>query len=126
MRYNEKIKSEGLYPKNTGRIIDPDGIGDYSGENDGDRSVFFIKVKNKRIVEVKYQVYGCLAAIASCSATSLLVEGRLLKEALRIDDGVVDRYLEGFPEHKKICSNIGSSALRLAIKDYYERLKTNA
>lgn len=66
-------------------------------------------------------VIGCCASIATSSMTSVLAKGKTLEEALKISEEGVIEALGGLPENKVHCSNLGVSALRLAIKDYHAK-----
>jgi nitrogen fixation NifU-like protein len=48
-----------------------------------------------------------------------LAKGKCLEEAAAITDEEVSFALGGLPDPKMHCSNIGVSALRTAIKNYY-------
>ena len=78
----------------------------------------FIKVKDNVIQEISFLVFGCCGAIATSSMTSVLAKGKTLEEALLITEEDVIEALDGLPEEKKHCSNLGVSALKLAIQDY--------
>ena len=87
----------------------------------GDMIVMYIKVKNDHLSEIKYQVFGCAAAIATCSALSEIGIGKSLDEALKITDEDIIIYLAGLPDHKIHCSTGAASALHTAIADYFNR-----
>jgi NifU-like protein involved in Fe-S cluster formation len=46
----------------------------------------YIKARRGRIVDIKYQVQGCGAAIATYSALSAIAKGKTLQEAWRLTD----------------------------------------
>lgn len=50
--------------------------------------------------------------------TSVLAKGKTIEEALEIEEKDVIDALGGLPKGKEHCSNLGVSALRLAIKNY--------
>lgn len=108
-------------PKNVGIIEDADGIGEVGNPVCGDMMTFYIKVKDGRIEDVKYQTFGCVAAIAVSSQTSELVKGKTLEEAKLLTKTVVAEALDGLPKKKMHCSNLGADALALAIQDYEKR-----
>lgn len=84
----------------------------------GDQMKMFIKVKQDKIVDIKWKTYGCASAIASTSALSELAKGKTLDEALRIGPAEITEYLGGLPKHKFHCSVLGHEALADAIKNY--------
>jgi nitrogen fixation NifU-like protein len=81
----------------------------------------YIKVKNNRIIDIKFKTFGCGAAIATSSMTTELAKGKTLEEAMKITRGNVAEALEGLPPIKMHCSNLAADALHAAIEDYYKR-----
>jgi len=90
----------------------------------------FIKVGNKGgekvISDIKFQTFGCVAAIATTSMTTELARGRTLEDAMKIGREDVAHALKGLPPIKMHCSNMAADALRAAIKDYYKKTGKNA
>jgi nitrogen fixation NifU-like protein len=116
--YNEKVMDHFMKPRNVGEIKDADGIGEVGNPVCGDMMTFYIKVKDNRLEDVKYQTFGCGAAIAVSSMVSEMAIGKTLEEALTITPSSVAAELEGLPKQKFHCSNLGAQALRKAIRDY--------
>jgi nitrogen fixation NifU-like protein len=100
---------------------DADGKGSYGDPACGDYLTIYIKVKKDIIEEISYLVFGCSAAIATSSMTSVIVRGKSLSEAMLLTENDIVQALEGLPESKQHCSNLGISALRNAIKDFKEK-----
>lgn len=116
--YSEKVMDHFMNPRNVGEIKDADGIGEEGNPVCGDMMTFYIKVKDNRLEDVKFQTFGCGAAIAVSSMVSEMAKGKTLEEALKITPAVVAQELGGLPKNKYHCSNLGAQALRKAIKDY--------
>lgn len=125
MGYSKEVMEHFLRPKNAGRMDNPSGVGMIGDPECGDSLQLFIRVDGERISDVKYLIRGCPAAMAVASALSELAMGRLVEDALFITDDDVVEVLGGLPEIKLHCSNLGASALQLALKDYYERRTSN-
>jgi nitrogen fixation NifU-like protein len=121
IRYSKEVLEHFLRPKNAGVIDDPSGVGMIGDPDCGDSLQLFIRVDGDRITDVKYLIKGCPAAMAVASALSELAKGKPVEDALFITDDDVVEALGGLPEIKLHCSNLGASALQLALKDYYER-----
>lgn len=100
----------------------PDAEGTFGDPACGDALKIFIKVEDDRIAEISYLVFGCAGSIATSSMTSVLAKGKTLQEAMRITEEDVIEALEGLPESKIHCSNLGVRALRDAISSYYYNL----
>jgi len=116
--YSEKVMEHFMHPRNVGEIKNADGIGEVGNPVCGDMMTFYIKVKDSRLDDVKFQTFGCGAAIAVSSIVSEMAIGKTLEEALTITPSLVAQELEGLPKNKFHCSNLGAQALRKAIKDY--------
>jgi len=121
MQYSEKVMDHFLNPRNVGKIEDADGIGEVGNPVCGDMMTFYIKVKDNRIVDVKFQTFGCGAAIAVSSMVSEMAKGKTIEEALKITNKKVAEELGGLPKNKLHCSNLGADALRKAIEDYLKK-----
>lgn len=120
--YNDTVMDHFQNPRNTGEMPDPDGIGQVGNPACGDVMRLYIKVENDRLLDIKCQTFGCAAAIACASAASEIVMGKSLDEAARLTRDQVAAYLNGLPEPKMACSNLGPDAIRAAIEDYRCRL----
>ncbi len=78
----------------------------------------FIKVKDNRIDDIKFQTFGCGAAIATSSMATELVKGKTLDEAMELSNQAVAQALGGLPGNKMHCSNLAADAIHAAIEDY--------
>jgi len=93
----------------------------------GDLMKLYIKVgQNKKgqdiIKDIKFETFGCLAAIASSSMLTDLVKGKTLEEAMNFDRKEIVQELGGLPPIKIHCSVLAGDALIEAIRDYKKRL----
>jgi len=126
MDYTEKVLEYFRNPKNMGRIENADGIGKVGNPICGDVMWIYIKVgkneKGEEIIEdIKFETFGCAAAIATSSVVTELAKGKTLKEAEKISNKDVVEFLGGLPPIKKHCSLLAEEGLKAAIKDYYEK-----
>ena len=120
VEYNEKVLDHFFNPRNVGVMEEADGIGHLGDASCGDVFVMYIKVWRGRIVDIKYQVQGCGAAIATCSALSEIAMGKTIREAWRLTDDDISAELGGLPLEKLHCSNLAATVLHRAIVDYAE------
>ncbi|MFA5141401.1 MAG: iron-sulfur cluster assembly scaffold protein [Candidatus Woesearchaeota archaeon] len=123
MNYNQNVMNLFKNPKHSGVMKNPDGIGEVGNVRCGDIMKVMIKVKKNRITEVKFQTFGCVAAIASSEALSELVEGKTLEEAEQITNRKIVHLLGELPPVKMHCSVLGEEALKAAITDYMKKHK---
>lgn len=121
--YTKKVIEYFRKPKNFGRIKNPDGVGKVGNPVCGDVMWLYIKVgKDKKgrevIKDIKFETFGCVAAIATSSAITDLAKGKTLKEAMKINKGDIVKSLGGLPPIKLHCSVLAAGALSEAIYDY--------
>jgi nitrogen fixation NifU-like protein len=119
--YSETVMDHFANPRNAGVIEDADGIGEVGNPVCGDMMTFYIKVKDDTLVDVRFQTFGCVAAIAVSSMVSEMAKGKNLEEAKKITNKLVAETLGGLPQNKMHCSNLGAEALTLAIQNYREK-----
>ncbi len=121
--YSEKVMDHFRNPRNVGEIPDADGVGTVGNPVCGDLMTMYIKVKDEKIMDIKFKTFGCGAAIATSSMTTELAKGKTLEEASKITRADVAESLDGLPAKKMHCSNLAADALKAAIKDYLEKKK---
>ena len=116
--YSKKVMEHFMNPKNVGTMDDPDGHGKVGNPVCGDLMEIFIKVKDDKIEDIRFQTFGCGSAIATSSMVSEMAKGMRLDEAMKITRNDVADELDGLPPVKMHCSNLAADALHEAIKDY--------
>lgn len=121
-QYSTKVIEHFMSPHNIGSMVDYDGKGTYGDPSCGDSLTIYIKVENNIIEDISFLIFGCTASIAASSMTTILAKGKSLEEALEITEEDIVEALDGLPESKLHCSNLGAGALKNAINDYKNKL----
>jgi nitrogen fixation NifU-like protein len=121
--YSEKVLEHFREPRNVGEIENPDALGDVGNPKCGDMMRITMKINDEteRIEDVKFQTFGCGAAIAVSSMLTELIKGRTLTEALEVSNQTVADELGGLPPVKMHCSVLGEQGIATALKDYFSK-----
>jgi len=122
--YTKKVLETFKNPHNYGKIKNADGIGKVGNIVCGDVMWLYIKVdKNEIIKDIKFETFGCVAAISTSSIITDLVKGKTIKQALKITKDDVIKSLGGLPKIKYHCSVLAVDALIEAVYDYFSKNK---
>ena len=119
--YSEKVMDHFRNPRNVGVIEDADGVGEVGNPVCGDIMKIYLKIENDIIADVKFETFGCGSAIASSSMATELIKGKPISEALKLTNKAVAEALDGLPAHKVHCSVLAEEAIKVALKDYFDR-----
>lgn len=121
MLYSEKVLDHFANPRNVGQLDDANAIGEVGNAKCGDIMKMYLKIENNIIEDVKFQTFGCGAAIATSSIATEMIKGKPINDALTLTNKAVVDALDGLPESKIHCSVLAEQAIKSAISDYYKR-----
>jgi len=119
--YSKKVMKYFLHPKNVGKISNPDGVGKVGNIRCGDVMYLYLKIEKNKIKDVKFETFGCIAAIATSSYITELVKGKSIEQALKITKDDIIKGLGGLPPIKIHCSILAIDALIEAVYDYLSK-----
>ena len=119
--YTETVMNHFTHPRNVGEIPDADGVGEVGNAKCGDIMKMYLKIKDDRIEDVKFETFGCGSAIASSSMATELIKGKTIEEALAVTNKQVVDALGGLPAYKLHCSVLAEESIKAAVKNYYDR-----
>ena len=118
-QYSEKTLDHFRNPRNVGTLEGDDvAVGRVGNPVCGDLMEMYVRVKDDRIDDIKFQTFGCGSAVATSSMITELVMGKTLDEALEVTRADVADALDGLPPVKMHCSNLAADALHDAIKNW--------
>lgn len=125
MEYTKEVMKLFKHPKNMGEMKNPDAVGEVGNLSCGDVMKIYLRIKEDKIKDIKFQTMGCVAAIATSSMVTEIAKGKTLDQAKKISNKDVAQELGGLPPIKMHCSNLAADALKKAIESYEKEKKNN-
>jgi nitrogen fixation NifU-like protein len=126
MRYSPTLVDHFLNPRNAGLMRAPDGVGEDEYAGCGDLTRFFLRVRDGRAVELRFQTYGCGPTIAAASVASELCRGRTVDDLAQLKAEEVEGALEWLPDDRRHAAEVVAGALRAAVRDHLSRGRRDA
>ena len=115
--YTDIVMDHFMNPRNVGSIENADGVGEVGNAKCGDIMKMYLKIKDNKIEDVKFETFGCGSAIASSSMATEMIKGKTIDEALAVTNKDVVDALGGLPAHKLHCSVLAEEPVKSAVKD---------
>jgi nitrogen fixation NifU-like protein len=121
LTYSKKVLELFKNPKNLGKIENADAEALAGSLACGDMIAIYLKVDegNEKIIDAKFESYGCAANIAAASILTEMIIGKTMQEAWNISWKKISDELGGLPSVKYHCGILAVGALRRAIRAYY-------
>lgn len=118
MEYSPTLVDHFHHPRNAGELEDPNAVAE--GENPvcGDTVRIQMRIQDGVITQIRWSASGCPPAIAAASAASVLLEGRSLDEARRVDRARLSAALGGLPARKAHAATLVLTTVARALDGY--------
>lgn len=113
--YNATVLDHYRNPRNVGDVAGAVATAQVGDPAHGDVLRLSLRIEAGRVIEARFRAFGCTAAIAAGSMTTVLVAGRSIDEAARLTNQDVAAALGGLPESKMHCSVLAEQAVREAL-----------
>jgi NifU-like protein involved in Fe-S cluster formation len=121
VRYSPTLVDHFLNPRNAGMMREPDAVGQGEYTGCGDLARIFLRVREARVTEARFQAYGCGPTIAAASAVSELILLRPVGDLEHLKPEEVERALDGLPDDRKHAAGVVVDAVRSAAGDWRSR-----
>ena len=122
--YSPTLLDHYRHPRNVGEIAGSPAVAQVGDPAHGDVLRLGLRIENGRVIEARFKSFGCTAAIAAGSMTTLIVAGKSLIEAERITNQDVADALGGLPDSKRHCSVLAEQAIKEALRRYRLAMET--
>ena len=119
--YSEKVMDHFANPRNVGEIENANAVGEVGNAKCGDIMKIYMDIQDNVIKDVKFKTFGCGAAIATSSMATEMIKGQPIDKALELTNKAVVEALDGLPAVKVHCSVLAEEAVKMAVKDYYDK-----
>ena len=117
MLYSPTLIDHFRNPRNAGMMRDPDGVGESEYQECMDLARFYLRVEGGRVVEARFQTYGCGPTLAASSAATELAVGQRLEELAELSQARIEAAVGGLPDERRHAARVVGSALRAAARD---------
>jgi nitrogen fixation NifU-like protein len=125
LEYSAALIDHFRNPRNAGMMRDPDGVGESEFPECMDLARFYLRVREGRVLEARFQTYGCGPTIAASSAATELAAGRRLEDLIELSEARVLDAVGGLPEDRRHAAQVVALAMRAAARDALDRQERN-
>ena len=116
--YNETVLDHYRNPRNVGVLKEAQAVGRAENSACGDVLHLYLRIEGDRVVDSRFQTFGCAAAIAAGSRLTEMVIGATLDQLHAIRRLDVVEALGGLPPMKVHCSVLAEDAVLAALEDF--------
>lgn len=113
--YPERLLEHFQNPRNVGDLAPPAVTVEARNPACGDILRLAARVEGGVVVEARYKVRGCTAAIAAGSALTEWIEGKSLAELAAFEPAVIDQAVGGLPLASRHAAALCAEGIRLLL-----------
>ena len=121
MEYSDTLIDHFRNPRNAGMMREPDGVGEGEYAQCMDLARFYLRVRDGRVEEARFQAYGCGPTLAACSAGTEVAAGIALEELAQIGEARIENAVGGLPAERRHAAVVVALALQAAARDAMAR-----
>jgi nitrogen fixation NifU-like protein len=109
--YSSQVLDHFEHPRNVGELNEATAVAQMENPACGDVMKLWLRVEERRIVEVRFRAKGCVPAIACGSALTEMIAGRTLSEARAVRRIQLVMKLGGLPTPSLHASHLAIDVL---------------
>ncbi|HEX9419032.1 MAG TPA: iron-sulfur cluster assembly scaffold protein [Methylomirabilota bacterium] len=121
MQYSDTLIDHFRNPRNAGMMREPDGVGEGEFAQCMDLARFYLRVREGRVEEARFQAYGCGPTLAACSAGTEVAAGVTLEDLEAVTEARIEAAVGGLPPERRHAAEVVALALRAAARDALAR-----
>lgn len=99
LKFREKIFND----KYIGKIKDATITYEYESNQCSDNFKVFIKIKDNKVIDIKYYIFGCIGLMAGCYQTCDLIINKNIEEIFALKKENILNEIGEYPEEKEDC-----------------------
>jgi NifU-like protein involved in Fe-S cluster formation len=126
MQYSPALIDHFRNPRNAGIMRNPDGVGEGEYTDCMDLVRFHLRVRDGKVMEARFQAYGCGPTIAAASAATEVATGYALEALLDVEAALIEAAIGGLPEPRRHAADVAALGLRAAARDALSRGDTRS
>lgn len=116
--YNAIILDHLRNPRNAGSLPEADIVVTERNDYCGDLMRMALKIQKNKIVDLRFQTFGCGISIAAGSLLTELAKEKTLSEAQQITESCIATALGGLGPEKQHGATLAAQALAAALNQY--------
>jgi len=121
VQYSPTLIDHFRNPRNAGVMREPDGVGEDEFTECMDLARFYLRVRDGRVEEARFQAYGCGPTLAACSAGTEMAAGSTLEDLATVPPARIEAAVGGLPPERRHAALVVAGALRAAARDALAR-----
>jgi nitrogen fixation protein NifU and related proteins len=114
--YSPQLLEHFEHPRNAGEVSDPDATAQVENPACGDILKLTVRIRDRRIAEIRFRAKGCVPAMACGSAITELAKGKTVSEALNLTSHEVLAAVGDLPPTSSHAGQLAIDALRAVLK----------
>jgi nitrogen fixation NifU-like protein len=109
-----------MYPKNYGKLDDADGVGVALDEKTGEYVIFYTKLNEQTITDVRFATNGCQDTVVIGSMYSEMIKNNDIEYAQKAIQKMHEK-LGKLSAQQQVCADIVFTAFIASLKNYENR-----